>query len=183
MMGIWEYGQVNARTISTLVCYSRIAEAIGWCRMILLDGGWQPRLRTEQLRPRLLHDGIDQIVCDLGYSRSWQIRPKVHETTDVPDTLGGRLLVYFPDADLADCAAMSESGGFFDQNNVPPWDTWISFFDDKSPKGRGYDRYLLAYVPHELIGPAARGIHVNPEQCIVWLDDADVALRERLPCR
>ena len=180
MIGIWEYGHVNVRTISTLVLHSRIAEAIGWCRLILQDGDWQPSLRTEQLQPRLLHDGIDQLVCDLGYSRSWQIRPKVSETADVPDALGGRLLVYFPDGDLADCAAMSESEGFFDEHNVPPWDTWISFFDDKSPSGRGYDRYLLAYVPRELIGHAARGIRVNPEECIVWLDDAAVALRERL---
>lgn len=180
MMGIWEYGHVNARLVGTSMLHSRIAEAIGWCRMILQDAGWQPGLRTEPLRPRLLHDGIDQLVCDLGYSRSWQIKPGVCETTDAPDMFGGRLLVYFPDADLADCAAMAESEGFFDEHNVPPWDTWISFFDDKSPSGRGYDRYLLAYVPHELIGHVARGIRVNPEECIVWLDDAEVALRERL---
>jgi hypothetical protein len=39
--------------------------------------------------------------------------------------LGGRLMVYFPDAALADGAAEVQSRGFFDVHNTPPWDTWI----------------------------------------------------------
>ena len=45
---------------------------------------------------------------------------------------------------------------------------------------RMYSRYLLAYVPAELIDHAARGIRVNPEECIAWLSDAPLKLCERI---
>lgn len=89
-------------------------------------------------------------------------------------------MVYFPDANLVDGAAMPASDAFFDEYNIPPWDTWISFFDDKKLNQQSYSRYLLAYVPAELIDHAARGIRVNPEECIAWLSDAPLKLCERI---
>jgi hypothetical protein len=99
----------------------------------------------------------------------------------MPILNGGRLLCYFPDADLCDGAAEQESNGFFDVYNTPPWDTWVGYFQDGlDPKG-SYDNYLLAYVPEQLVSLAAGGILVNPEECIMWLEDADVRLRSRIP--
>jgi len=97
---------------------------------------------------------------------------------DAPDDrhLRGRLLVYFPDAELADGAAHLASGGFFDVHNTPPWSTWIGYFDDRGPD-HSLSCYLLAWVPEALVAAAGAGIEVNPEACIVWFEDAKVALR------
>jgi hypothetical protein len=70
----------------------------------------------------------------------------------------GRLLHYWPHENLACGAAEYSSNGFFDQNNVPPWDTWMSFDG----------RTLVSWVPSILIPLAQDGIDANPEGCIAW---------------
>lgn len=88
----------------------------------------------------------------------------------------GRLMVYYPDADLCDGAAPVSSQGFFDQNNAPPWGTWVGYFDDAT-EDLSYGTYLLAWVPESFVTLAAAGMRVNPEECIKWLNEADVKLR------
>ena len=72
----------------------------------------------------------------------------------------GRLLVYAPDENLADGAAQHTSQGFFDGDNVPPWDTWVTFSHG----------ILVSWVPPKFVGIAQSGIDVNPEYCIWWMD-------------
>jgi hypothetical protein len=91
---------------------------------------------------------------------------------------GGRLLVYFPDDELADGAAETESEGFFDGHNAPPWDTWVAMVEDAGRSNR--NPYLVAWVPKEFTAHAQRGIDVNPEKCICWLDDCDLAIKSLL---
>lgn len=160
--------------------YSRIAQTIAWCRQILHEPNWRPDLRTESLRPILLHDGIDLTVCDTGRSREWRIRPRVQDTQIMPDLAGGRLMIFYPDANLTDGSAAEVSERFFDDFNIPPWDTWISFFVDNTIKPPHNSRYLLAYVPVELIELADHAIRINPEECIVWLDQTEFPLKNRL---
>ena len=100
--------------------------------------------------------------------------------TDQASIRGGRLLVYFPDADLSDGAAEVDSRGFFDVHNVPPWDTWIALGEDERQPDISYQQYLIAWVPPELLAIAQAGIDVNPEECIVWLEDANVGARHEL---
>lgn len=59
----------------------------------------------------------------------------------------GRLLVYFPHQNLACGAAEFSSNGFYDCDNVPPWDLWISFSDGA----------LVSWVPLGLIEAAQMG--------------------------
>jgi hypothetical protein len=91
---------------------------------------------------------------------------------------GGRLLVYFPDADLCCGAAEAESRGYLDVHNCPPWGTWVGFFADKREAESAYDNYLVAWVPRAFEELVSAGIAVNPEDCIAWLDSADVGLRD-----
>ena len=83
---------------------------------------------------------------------------------------GGRVLVYAPDEELADGAAYAETGGYLDGNNCPPWDTWIALtqFTDGA-KGRA--AHLFSWVPPIFESIVERGIRVNPEKCIQWLED------------
>lgn len=73
-------------------------------------------------------------------------------------TVGGRLLLYAPSENLACGAAEASSNGFFDLNNVPPWDIWVDFSEGT----------LVSWVPPALLDVAQMGIYVNPEACIRW---------------
>ncbi len=68
---------------------------------------------------------------------------------------------------LSDGASAVASRGFIDQDNIPPWDTWLALMDVRfaadTPK-----MVLVSWVPRwatELVGEA---IEVNPEACLAW---------------
>ena len=92
---------------------------------------------------------------------------------------GGRLLAYFPDAELSDGAAEAETRGFFDVNNAPPWDTWVALFRDEGGDLSTSD-CLVAWVPGALVESVDRGIYVNPEQCILWLGPPKLSIVEQV---
>jgi hypothetical protein len=71
---------------------------------------------------------------------------------------------------LSDGAAEAETAGFFDVNNCPPWDTWVAL-TQFSDGARGRAAHLFAWVPPAFEAVAQRGIDVNPEVCIEWLDN------------
>ncbi len=102
-------------------------------------------------------------------------------STEVPRALdSGRLLVYFPNDELADGAAQDSSAGFFDTHNCPPWDTWVAMIEERRELRRYPSPYLLAWVPRELVEHTTWGIDQNPEGCIVWLEDSNLAISEVL---
>lgn len=178
---IWNRKLVDALSIPDMILFSRLADTIAWCNQLLKNPPLNVAMRSQELSPSLFNDGRDDMVCRLGSSRHWRIGATQRQrAATFPDLCGGRLMVYFPDGDLCDGAAEQETEGFFDVYNTPPWDTWVSYFDDNRPELHGYDRYLLAYVPRQFVLRVDNGILVNPEQCIRWLNDADVKLRTRL---
>ena len=81
------------------------------------------------------------------------------------------MLGYVPDDNLADCAAEAETRGYFDCDNVPPWDTWVGYVHEAERS-----QYLISWVPPCFLQLAGRGIEVNPEECIWWLADKDKEL-------
>lgn len=129
------------------------------------------QLRSESLRPHaesLSQSGTDchKIVEQVAEARSRILQESGREfSSSGSDLCGGRLLLYAPQENLADGTAGYASFGFFDVDNVPPWDTWISMFE----------KYLISWVPAPLIGMAQEGLDVNPEQCILWADDPSVS--------
>jgi hypothetical protein len=124
---------------------------------------------ARQLRSPILQPGCDmfpsnreqqaRIVEDLAEKRAAQLRLEDRYPSPLlghPDS--GRLLLYAPNENLFDGAAQYTSKGFFDVNNIPPWDTWVCFFE----------KYLVSWVPPQLVELASQGIDVNPEGCILW---------------
>jgi hypothetical protein len=69
-----------------------------------------------------------------------------------------RLLVFDPDQTLSDGAAEVATDGFFDVDNVPPWDTWAVWGPTSEHRG-----YLLCLIPERWTETASTGILVNPE--------------------
>lgn len=155
---------------------TRLAQTIFWCaaRADLADPALS--LRTPQLRPRLLEESRLSAVEFVGDARELFGGVEIRRAVIPDDLAGGRLLIYFPNDDLFCGAARLQTGGFFDDNNVPPWDTWVAYLKD-ARSVESYDpEYLIAWIPRELVALADEGINVNPEQCIQWLEDTPVEL-------
>lgn len=156
---------------------ARLAETVAWCDS-LKD---LHELRSEALSPSLFHDGQEHLLSELGRNRQQQLRHKnVPVTYQSPLIVTGKFMLYFPDENLADGIAQDASGGFFDVDNLPAYDTWVSFVSQAGHPRDSARRQLLCYVPAALIGAADAGIDVNPEACIIWLDDSDVSTRRRV---
>ncbi len=149
-----------------------IGEAAAWCTRFLDRDAIGTSLRPSELTPSTLPRNRWAAVDEVVTQRASGVRYLGLRR----EGARGRLLVYFPDADLCDGAAQAESHEFFDVHNAPPWGTWIGYFEDGG-EDPSYTTYLLAWVPEALIGEAEAGISVNPEACIVWLDQASVRLR------
>jgi hypothetical protein len=153
-----------------------LAQAVAWCVDKADPADPRSSLRSHDTAPRLLEESYFASVGTV-VSRRW---PWIRPDPEDHGLAGGRLLVYFPDADLCDGAAEVESGGFFDVFNAPPWDTWVTFAEDDLRPPDSCTRYLVAYVPPVFLDACAAGIAVNPEACIKWIEDADVAFHDLL---
>jgi hypothetical protein len=123
------------------------------------------QLRTPDFRPwpslsdMQSNHSRAETVDRLCEARALRLKDIGHSVGSFADL--GRILLYCPDDNLSDGAAAYSSKGFFDDENAPPWDTWVSF----------EGKYLISFVPRLLCGLAQRGIEVNPEECIRWADD------------
>src|SRR5689334_7231944 len=115
---------------------TRLAQAMAWCGPRLDLDAVATSLRSEQLRPRILEIDRATIVRDVARQRTIDAAVRLATAvSSISDLRGGRLLVYFPDAELADGAAEAETNGFFDINDAPPWDTWVGLFSDPQLTG------------------------------------------------
>ena len=129
------------------------------------------QLRSPFLEPARFESGQSsteraQIVETLADKRAEQLRiGRRYPSTALEDLAGGRLLLYSPEENLFDGAAQISSKGFFDVDNIPPWDTWVCFFE----------RQLVSWVPPQLLELASQGVDVNPEQCIVWASETGLS--------
>lgn len=145
--------------------WNLLGRTIAVCELRVEPANPRDCLRSPDHRPRTLESSYAAAVRTMAYGPR-RISPKTE-----PDLTRGRLLVYYPDAELSDGAAEAESGGFFDVCNAPPWDTWVAMVTDAAAPE--YQReQLISWVPDAFIAHVQRGIDVNPEECIVWLDES-----------
>ena len=144
--------------------------------MATADAGSVPpplrqQLRSEALRSfaqYLAMSGADHvaIIDQVEEKRSRILRDSGRYSESRSSGLrSGRLLLYAPQDNLSDGAAEYASMGFFDVDNAPPWDTWIVMFR----------KYLVSWVPSQLVRLVQQGLDVNPEQCILWADDPSLS--------
>jgi hypothetical protein len=125
-------------------------------------GPMEHTLRSTELKPGF---GLDEFGDDAVWAQSVTevVAQRSRLTAGTPAergdlNVGGRLLLYSPSENLACGAAKASSNGFFDVNNVPPWDIWIDFSEGT----------LVSWVPPALLDVAQMGIDTNPEECIRW---------------
>ena len=154
----------------------RLAEAVAWCCNHASASYPKHSLRYDSLCPGTLSaTRADAVLTVLGYRGVWLQQQNIKPVIEDRELRQGRLLCYFPDADLTDGAAEVASDGFFDNHNVPPWDTWVGLYQSDL-RDVSLKVYLISYVPEMFLQQAARGVEVNPEQCVMWLYDSDTPI-------
>lgn len=151
------------------------SEAADWCMPRLRIEDLKQCWRSEELRPKHLEPNRASTVGNLVRQRRLNLRGNP-SSPPVP----GRLLAYFPDAELSDGAAEVETAGFFDVYNEPPWGCWIGWVEANDIQDASYRMFLLAWVPNQLRSEVSRGVDVNPEQCIQWMDALPAVYHEAL---
>lgn len=170
---LWSRGQTDLKTLNSNALQSRLAETIAWCNSLTLPND----LPSFEINPNIFHQGYDDIVCDIGFSRQRYLGyNKIPIPKGKPNLAGGRLLVYYPDLQLSDGAAEVATDGFFDVFNLPPFDTWLTFIEDSALQHM-HQKQLLCYIPASAVHLADLGISVNPEECILWLEDTNGATK------
>jgi hypothetical protein len=156
----------------------RLAQTILWCAPRVDVSNPKDCLRTPELRPRVFERDRFSAVDFVAGERE-RYGGVEFQDAEVPKGLGGgHLLAYFPETNLYDGAAEIHTDGFLDVDNLPGWDTWVAFFEDEPETN--YGSYLIAWIPPEFIELVSEGIAYNPEECIMWLSDANVSFARYL---
>jgi len=112
-------------------------------------------------------------VANLIDERGFRIHASggLHGTMNSPT---GKLLLFYPDGSLFDGAAQVASRGFFDNDNIPAWDTWVYYGADGSGSRRDCDQtFLVSWIPRQFVPLVNDGIEVNPEGCLEWASARD----------
>jgi len=128
-------------------------------------GSYIGKLRSPALKPSLSfgdyenRNKCEQIVQSVITKRA-ALLAKLEYAEKNPDPSQGRLLILYPEETVSDGASEYSSCGFFDVNDVPPWDTWVAFSNAA----------LLSWVPGLLIDVVQKGIDDNVVNCIQWFD-------------
>ncbi len=156
----------------------RLAETAVWVDSHLDLENLQHSLRNFDSSPHPFESSYQNVVESTCEHRISTHRQRFHRN---PAELvaDGRFIAYLPYQNLADGAANLETFGYFDNNNCPPWDTWIAYLQESHiyhkilTEGQSID-YLLAWVHPHLIDVVDDGIRANPEECIFWLDNSDL---------
>jgi hypothetical protein len=169
-----EQSEQKMQEASASACQSRLRRKITdtkqWHQaMALLKqvrdslGPVEDMLRSATLKPSFALNEFGtnapwaEAVAEVVNKRS-QLLSRTSPEEGLERSTSGRLLLYYPHENLACGAAEFSSNGFFDVNNVPPWDIWVDFSE----------RTLVSWVPPAFLEAAQMGIDVNPEGCISW---------------
>ncbi len=140
---------------------------------------WTDEMWREYRHAELQAPQVRQMIVDEVARKRRSLLGRSHKNhLQLAELFGkGRLLTYEPERNMYDGAAENASAGFFDGDNVPPWDIWLMYVVDSLPK---HKTYLIAWVPPECLKPAQVGIEANPEQCIRWAEDVDAEFVHQL---
>jgi hypothetical protein len=88
------------------------------------------------------------------------------------------VFVYFPNRSAVDGQSAAATENFFDNDDVPPWDTWVHYIldfdciEDLVGTPSDYSKAcLICYVDDRHCDIAARGIESNMAGCLAWYRD------------
>jgi hypothetical protein len=153
----------------------RIGEATSWCSA---DVSLRQKLRSSELQPVDITTEAEWLR-GMGESKIAEERARIvdqlvarrrlllEQSSQWPAPLhrDGRVLLCEIDACFFDGVAKGVTEGFFDDGDLPPWDTWLAFraaFGDRSS-------VLLSWVPHGYLGLVEKAVESHFCNAYSWM--------------
>ena len=173
----------------------RLNETIAWCVARVDVNDPKYCLRSERLRPDYAFDSEPEY--DLDIWATTQMIDKVVETrsqlltplsaigtaTEI-DLAGGRLLIHFLDESNHNGLTADITSFFLDNNDTPPWDTWVGAFIPESLAHQPPNEvpiaysFLISWVPPAFL----KTVHEATEfECVGMLRWADAPREDESP--
>ncbi|HEY7682370.1 MAG TPA: hypothetical protein VH879_06975 [Gemmatimonadales bacterium] len=147
----------------------RLAETVSWCQRRAEQGDLKDALRTAELAPppaSSWHETVRAVaearVQRLG--RSWR--------RSLEPLGGGQLVLYFPTPPHSRGRARSASAGYFDDRDIPPWDTWIAYIEEPARS------YLVCWVPPQATEAVTEALKLS--RALRWFEGSGVGLEDQL---
>lgn len=159
-----------------MIDQARVRETIQWCRQRLTAAGVTAKsLRSFQLEPNdmsmrgayiagrtaeQIEADRERIVRDLCLKRAALLGQAVPSTLE-----SGRILAFDLEATYYDGVPESISDGFFDAEDLPPWDTWITY----GPIPTLSNNFLISWVPLEFEAVVERAVEAHMADAYEWV--------------
>jgi len=105
---------------------------------------------------------VAETVCRVIELRSGRLKreQELDQKPWRPTKPFGRLLAVLPGISLSHGFSYDETGGFIDRHEIPPWDSWVAYFE--------HDGVLVTWVPPQLVSAVQCAIDCNAEGSLLW---------------
>ena len=147
------------------------------------DDRWKSVLRSEELRPPVAandqnDDGVSlwadrKMVEHVIAERRRLVTPRSATSLGERHLLNdGRLLALFPNYSNINCMSAWATGYFLDENDSPPWDTWVDIIRTPPIESKkSFDELLVAWIPPDYIEIVNLGIETEIIDILMWVDE------------
>ncbi len=166
----------------------KLHETIAWCvpRVNITDPKYC--LRSAQLRPNYEFssrpdEDVDiwaadiQMINKVVYSRSLILSAGKEPFTELDiDLAGGRLLIHFLGESNFNGLTADITSYYLDNNDTPPWDTWVQPYIPESLAHQSPDSvpseyaFLISWVPPEFLKAVDEATEAECVGMLMWAD-------------
>ena len=153
----------------------QLAATLAWCQPRFDPARAAESLRSPELGPprNIVHEvtdlaGVAVEVAGILARREQRLGGKAAPVSALP--AGDRILAFFPRDSLFHGSSPPECDGFIDEDEIPPWGTWIVFAGEM----------LLSWVPAVMVAGVDSAIRCNPEESIRWASEQPLPLVHEL---
>ncbi|HEU4506779.1 MAG TPA: hypothetical protein VFR78_00980 [Pyrinomonadaceae bacterium] len=163
----------------------RLHETIAWCAPRVDISNPKYCLRSAELRPDYDFSSDPEADIDLWAdipmisrlvaSRSQLLTPSTLTQHDI-DLHGGRLLIHFLGESNHNNLTADITSYFLDDNDTPPWDTWIQafipelwFHQSPHEPSRAFP-FLISWVPPEFLEKVNEATECECVGMLMWAD-------------
>lgn len=164
----------------------RLHETIAWCVPRVNISTPKYCLRSAQLKPDYeFSSGPDedvdvwaniQMINKVVDSRSQLLTPAPLLTEREIDLAGGRLIIHFLDESNFNGLTAEITSYYLDNNDTPPWDTWVQAFIPEAWANQSPDEvpsvytFLISWVPPEFLEAVNEATEFECVGMLMWAD-------------
>jgi len=158
----------------------RLQQVYSWGKDRYDTNNLQGCLRSNELKPDIRIGKYFKIPNAERYQAVETLAQKRTQILTLSDSVdfisnqpvSGRLLCFYPDDSLGDGFVAIDSGQFIDDQDCPPWDTWLCFSLLNFEINSSYDLIeipcLLSWIPEAAIDFIDNAMEQDANDCLIW---------------